>query len=192
MNITFLRRIKFHQLIWLLCFICGFQNTYGQAKDSISLKDSVHKIHDSPRAVKKIIHDTTQHLEKRVQKVDTLKPVQKRDTSISSVSNIQKDTVRRDTILPSLITASSSMGENAGQRLAKKIKYINLKDAPVFFLNEKRNVEGKEFLFYSIFLLLLLLGFLKTFYSGYFNNLFRVFFNTLLRHSQLTGQFLQA
>lgn len=192
MNSTFLRRIKLHRFIWVLCFICVFQNSYAQVKDSISLKDSVHKIQDSPRAAKKITHDTTQHVMKPVQKRDTLKPVQKRDTLISSVSNIKKDTLKRDTILPTLITTSSSIGENAGERLVKKIKYINFKDAPVYFLNEKRNVEGKEFLFYSIFLLLLFLGFLKTFYSGYFKNLFRVFFNTSLRQSQLTDQLLQA
>ena len=163
--------------------MCVFQNNYAQVKDSLSIKDSVHKIHDSQRTVKKIVHDSTQH---------EIKRVQRRDTSISSLSDTQKDTVRRDTILPTLVTASTSIGENAGERLIKKIKYINLKDAPVFFLNEKRNVQGKEFLFYSIFVLLLLLGFLKTFYSGYFNNLFRVFFNTSLRQSQLTDQLLQA
>ena len=32
----------------------------------------------------------------------------------------------------------------------------------------------------------------KTFYNQYFNNLFRVFFNTSLRQSQLTDQLLQA
>jgi len=32
----------------------------------------------------------------------------------------------------------------------------------------------------------------KTFYGGYFNNLFRVFFNTSIRQTQLTDQLLQA
>lgn len=166
-----------------MCFICVFQNSYAQVKDSISLKDSVHKIHDSSRTVKKIVHGSTQHV---------IKPLQKVDSIISRAIIITKDTARRDTVLPTLVTPITGTGENAGERLVKKIKYINLKDAPVFFLNEKRNVEGKEFLFYSIFVLLLLLGFLKTFYSGYFNNLFRVFFNTSLRQSQLTDQLLQA
>jgi hypothetical protein len=40
--------------------------------------------------------------------------------------------------------------------------------------------------------MILLLAFLKYFYSRYFNNLFRVFFNTSLRQSQLTDQLLQA
>ncbi len=183
MNSTFLKRIKFPQIIWLLCFISVFQNSYAQAKDSLSLKDSVHKIQDSPRTQKKTTYDTTQHV---------IRPVQKKATTILSVNSITKDTASQDTILPTLVTASTRIEENTGERLAKNIKYINLKDAPVYFLNEKRNVEGKEFLFYSIFILLLFLGFLKTFYSGYFNNLFRVFFNTSLRQSQLTDQLLQA
>ncbi|MEO6133974.1 MAG: DUF4271 domain-containing protein, partial [Ginsengibacter sp.] len=40
--------------------------------------------------------------------------------------------------------------------------------------------------------IVLILGIFKTFYSGYFNNLFRVFFNTSLRQTQLTDQLLQA
>jgi hypothetical protein len=40
--------------------------------------------------------------------------------------------------------------------------------------------------------MILLLAFLKYFFNRYFTNLFRVFFNTSLRQSQLTDQLLQA
>jgi len=47
-------------------------------------------------------------------------------------------------------------------------------------------------MFYLIAGMLLVLAFFKYFYSRYFANLFRVFFNSSLRQSQLTDQLLQA
>ena len=47
-------------------------------------------------------------------------------------------------------------------------------------------------MFYLIAGIVLLLAFFKYFNSRYFTNLFRVFFNTSLRQSQLTDQLLQA
>jgi len=41
-------------------------------------------------------------------------------------------------------------------------------------------------------IIVFILGLFKTFYPAYFNNLFRVFFNTSIRQTQLTDQLLQA
>ncbi len=71
-------------------------------------------------------------------------------------------------------------------------KFINVKDTPVFVIAEKKGFGGKEFLFYALCVMVLILGVFKTFYRSYFNNLFRVFFNTSLRQTQLTDQLLQA
>ena len=71
-------------------------------------------------------------------------------------------------------------------------KFINARDKPVYIIADEKNFTGKEFLFYSLCILVLILGVFKTFYRGYFNNLFRVFFNTSLRQTQLTDQLLQA
>lgn len=71
-------------------------------------------------------------------------------------------------------------------------KFINVKDKPVYIFAATKNFTGKEFLFYSLCIVVLILGIFKTFYRGYFNNLFRVFFNTSLRQTQLTDQLLQA
>ncbi len=73
-----------------------------------------------------------------------------------------------------------------------KNKFINVKDKPVYFVTETRQPKGKEFLFYALCIVILILGLFKTFYSQYFNNLFRVFFNTSLRQTQLTDQLMQA
>jgi hypothetical protein len=52
--------------------------------------------------------------------------------------------------------------------------------------------KNKDIIFYCIVGVLLFLGILKTTYARYFNNIFRVFFNTSLRQNQLTDQLLQA
>lgn len=49
-----------------------------------------------------------------------------------------------------------------------------------------------DVLFYVVLVLLLFFAFLRFLYERYFNNMFRVFFNTSLRQSQLTDQLLQA
>jgi hypothetical protein len=71
-------------------------------------------------------------------------------------------------------------------------KFINVKDAPVYFMAERKQMAGKEFIFYALCIVVLILGIFKTFYESYFNNLFRVFFNTSIRQTQLTDQLLQA
>ncbi len=71
-------------------------------------------------------------------------------------------------------------------------KFINVKDAPVYLIAERRESKGKEFVFYILCIVVLILAIFKTFYTSYFNNLFRVFFNTSLRQTQLTDQLLQA
>ena len=77
-------------------------------------------------------------------------------------------------------------------KLLEQNKFINIKDAPVYFIEEERNPIGKEFLFYSLCTVILILGVFKTIYNGYFKNLFRVYFNTSLRQTQLADQLLQA
>ena len=67
-----------------------------------------------------------------------------------------------------------------------------MKEPPIFFGAESKLITGKEFIFYSLCFVILILGIFKTFYNNYFNNLFRVFFNTSIRQTQLTDQLLQA
>jgi hypothetical protein len=77
-------------------------------------------------------------------------------------------------------------------RLLSSNKFINVKEPAVFFIAEKKQMAGKEFIFYALSMVVFILGMFKTFYRGYFNNLFRVFFNTSIRQTQLTDQLLQA
>lgn len=74
----------------------------------------------------------------------------------------------------------------------KKNKYLNTTAAPVSFISKEKVRSGKESIFYILAALIFLLGVFKVFYAKYFNNIFRVFFNTSLRQSQLTDLLLQS
>ncbi len=77
-------------------------------------------------------------------------------------------------------------------RLLLSNKFMNVKEPAVFLVAEKRQMKGREFIFYTLCSIVFVLGLFKTFYRAYFNNLFRVFFNTSIRQTQLTDQLLQA
>jgi hypothetical protein len=64
--------------------------------------------------------------------------------------------------------------------------------APIAINSKEMTANFTDLIFYMLLSVLLLLAFLRFFYTRYFNNLFRVFFNTSLRQSQLTDQLLQA
>lgn len=63
---------------------------------------------------------------------------------------------------------------------------------PVSFIQHRRVVASRDMVFYSLAALVLFFAILKFVFGRYFANMFRVFFNTSLRQSQLTDQLLQA
>ncbi len=73
-----------------------------------------------------------------------------------------------------------------------KNKLLNTDGVPASMAVEFKKVKSKDLFFYLVAGMVLLLAFFKYFYARYFANLFRVFFNTSLRQSQLTDQLLQA
>ncbi|MEO8412562.1 MAG: DUF4271 domain-containing protein [Ginsengibacter sp.] len=103
------------------------------------------------------------------------------------------DTAR---IAPDTVTTISQPLQKSYRSVVDELlsanNFINVKEPAVFFIAEKKQRAGKEFLFYALCVVIFILGIFKTFYNGYFNNLFRVFFNTSIRQTQLTDQLLQA
>jgi len=103
-------------------------------------------------------------------------------------------------VADSLLIDSARVNRNAPPKtyqsilneLLKKNKLINLTQKPVSLKNHKEQHHSKEYLFYLLAGIMLLFGFFKIFYARYFNNIFRVFFNTSLRQNQLTDLLLQA
>jgi hypothetical protein len=98
-----------------------------------------------------------------------------------------------DSVLQKIaITQKSKSYDSMIKELLSANKFINYTNNAEPVLNVVRKNNGKEWLFYLLSADILLLGVFKAFYSKYFNNIFRVFFNTSLRQNQLTDILLQA
>ncbi len=78
------------------------------------------------------------------------------------------------------------------QRLLQQNRYLNSQAQPIAQPVKFFTRPDKTYLFYLLAGTTLLLALLRFFFTRYFSNLFRVFFNTSLRQSQLTDQLLQA
>ena len=78
------------------------------------------------------------------------------------------------------------------EAVLKENKILNSSGTPVYMATSVHKPKSIDAVFYLITTLVLILAFLKFFFARYFTNLFRVFFNTSLRQSQLTDQLLQA
>ncbi|MEO8766265.1 MAG: DUF4271 domain-containing protein [Ginsengibacter sp.] len=110
------------------------------------------------------------------------------DTSLSLSADSARRPAYSGTVVLPLIRSYSTVVNG----LLSSNKFINVKEPAVFYIAAERPGNGKELVFYTLCVIVLILGLFKTFYRGYFNNLFRVFFNTSIRQMQLTDQLLQA
>ncbi len=71
-------------------------------------------------------------------------------------------------------------------------KYLNTGGTPVVLIQVQRNARTDNLMFYILAAVIAVLAFFRFVYARYLDNVFRVFFNTSLRQSQLTDQLLQA
>ena len=78
------------------------------------------------------------------------------------------------------------------QKILKENKYLNSQSQPDALPIKKRTPVQENAIFYILAGLLFFFGIVKTVYARYFSTLFRVFFNSSLRQSQLTDQLMQA
>jgi len=115
----------------------------------------------------------------------------KNDTALSTLSDtllLKTDsTVKKDTIIHQSVSYS-----NTFQKLLKENQFLHWDGQPVAMVNKVKSRSSQESFFYLLASIAAILGFFRFFYTRYFNNLFRVFFNASLRQSQLTDQLLQA
>jgi len=113
------------------------------------------------------------------------------DSTIAKDSAVIKDTVKladsAKAVLPLPVPKEYTLN-----RIVADNMYLNTRNKPLVFIETPRQINSKDALFYSLAFVVFLFAFLKFIYARYFSNLFRVFFNTSLRQSQLTDQLLQA
>ena len=115
---------------------------------------------------------------------------QNTDSAIVKTDSLQKpltDSLHQLTLTD---TAVNAVSLRPSFRLQNKL--LNTDATPVSVSVQFKKEKDKDSLFYLITGIVLLLAFFKYLYGRYFTNLFRVFFNTSLRQSQLTDQLLQA
>jgi hypothetical protein len=122
-------------------------------------------------------------------KNDTLLQVTMDSTRIrpDSLSVDSTVTIKKDTVVSAAETYYSKI-----QKALKKSTFLNTSATATAAVNKERNNSHNDLIFYFLLGLMVLLAFLRFFFSRYLSNLFRVFFNTSLRQSQLTDQLLQA
>jgi hypothetical protein len=156
-----------------------------------------------PVATKRAITDTVQR-----NLTDTVNEQKKRISVLSDSSsprnltltqrpaptiNYVLDSLKKPTdTLPDSTVILSPLVAAVDSALLAKNPYINSQSKAVSLPEQPRSTRGKEFLFYVLCLVLLILGLFRTFFTGYFKNLFRVYFNTSLRQTQLSDQLQQA
>ncbi len=80
----------------------------------------------------------------------------------------------------------------AWQTILNQNKFLNSKGIPLAMPLKFKKQQGIDSFFYLLAGLVLILALLRFFYARYFNTLFRLFFNTSLRQSQLADQLLQS
>jgi hypothetical protein len=107
--------------------------------------------------------------------------------------NLAKDSIKKAPVADTLKTSDSAKAAIAVRpAFTLKNKLLNTDAAPVSLAVQAKKLRSGDAFFYLIAAIVLLLAFLRYFYSRYFTNLFRVFFNTSLRQNQITDQLLQA
>lgn len=91
----------------------------------------------------------------------------------------------------SVETPAESYARQLGKILKENV-FVNTSGLPIAMVSRERKASSEDKIFYVLLVLTALLAFFRFIYTRYFNTLFRVFFNTTLRQSQLTDQLLQA
>jgi len=104
-------------------------------------------------------------------------------------SQLASDSV---SVKPVIKPSQAAVYQQMMELLLKHNIFLISNATPVATANQQRKPSQTDFKFYLLLGTMLFLSFLRFFYARYFNNLFRVFFNTSLRQSQLTDQLLQA
>lgn len=81
--------------------------------------------------------------------------------------------------------------QNLQWQQMKRNPYFGFAETPGTFYSDIRKVNGKEFLFYLLVIILLGYAFLKNAFPKYFTDLFRLFFRTTLKQRQIKEQLMQ-
>ena len=183
-------------LFFLILLVFHFPSFAQNVKDSSPAENDTSIIQEKKTIVhpKKVFDTVNKQISRIPVLPDTLlkkQPIKNGKYSVARAP-VTDSSLHKDTAILAQQLPVSQVRDISFTRILDENKFINLKAVPLFVVEEPRNASGKEFLFYSLCLVLLILGIFKTVFRGYFKNLFRVYFNTSLRQTQLSDQLEQA
>jgi Domain of unknown function (DUF4271) len=99
--------------------------------------------------------------------------------------------IQKDSLQAPVITITNHY-ESALQTILKQNTFLNSQGTPINMAVKIKKPKSADTIFYLLAALVFLMGLIKAFFARYFTNLFKVFFNTSFRQSQLADQLLQA
>ena len=99
--------------------------------------------------------------------------------------------VQKDSLQVPAVTLVNWYDE-AWQTVLKENKFLNSQGTPVTMAVKIKKSTSADIVFYLLAALVFSLALIKFFFARYFTNLFKLFFNTSFRQSQLADQLLQA
>ena len=105
------------------------------------------------------------------------------EAQLADTAKASTDTIAVKPLLTALTTLQQILKENI---------YLNTSTTSVSLAERPKKTTSENAVFYILAGLVFLFGIVKTIYARYFSTLFRVFFNSSLRQSQLTDQLMQA
>jgi Domain of unknown function (DUF4271) len=192
----------FIKAVWVVILFTNCTVVAQVRPDTVKPKpaDSGKSIKAAPKpavkdTVKRIHADTLKRLTHPSPRIDSLRQ-QHKDTSFRKPVPAATENIQPPAILPDTSSTATKINIIPSRDITAEVlarnRLINVSKPALFVIQEPRQPHGKEFVFYGLCAIVLILGLFRTFYSHYFNNLFRVFFNTSLRQTQLTDQLLQA
>ena len=111
---------------------------------------------------------------------------------MAAAQNIDTAAVKKDSLPVAVITAPVNQYHAALQSILQQNIFLNSSGTPVMMVEKLKIITSKDTLFYILAGMVFCMGLIRLYFARYFTNLFRVFFNTSLRQSQLADQLLQA
>lgn len=189
-----LKAVLYFFIVWVIFLLC-YNPSFAQNKNDSFLTKKVDTIHPQTNkkndVIRSRISDTVNKEKLRIPILPDTNVPQKKTTVVNKIIIADSLKSKQDS-LPEITKTLYRKGYSGDSLLLSKNRYINFKGKPVYLIERPHTISGKEFLFYILCVVLLILGLFKTFFRSYFNNLFRVFFNTSLKQTQLSDQLQQA
>lgn len=121
-----------------------------------------------------------------------LAPVAAQDTAVLSATDTLQSTLATDTFSATSPAVQPPSIEVCIRTLLRQQKVLQFSGTRDVLPVKPKIQRGKEWLFYYLLAIMMLLGMIRLVYSKYFRDLFRVFFRTSLRVNQIREQLVQS